>query len=340
MKAILGVLICIFVLGGPIVPQKSKATKIKAIYLSELSWQEAEKILTPNTIVVIPMGAQSKAHGPHLPLSTDFVQVEYPKERVAERFDVVIAPTVNYGFYPPFIEFPGSTTLGIGSAKGMISDICRSFARFGVKRFYVINQGLSTNAALEPAAAELRDDGILLKFTNLMEKNELLKTVLKQQKGSHADEIETSIMLYIAPRLVDKTKADKDYGTQKGSGYWPTRNPNPDSEVYTIYNPSGTYGDATLATREKGKFFVETLLTSIGKDIEDLKSTELLKLAPRSDTGIHGELRIRSERFNECQRRSRISCSRTNGPPQNTTDESGCKQVRNSPDRNYFSFGC
>lgn len=276
------VLICILIFCGIVCPQKPKMSELKAIYLSNITWQQAEKILTPDTIVVIPMGAQSKAHGPHLPLSTDFVQVEYLKERVAERFNVVIAPTVSYGYYPPFIEFPGSTTIGISNAKGMISDICRSLARFGVRRFYVINQGLSTNAALEPAAAELGEDGIILKFTNLVEKNELLKTVIKQEKGSHADEIETSIMLYIAEKLVDRAKADKDYGTQKGSGYWPTRNPNPDSEVYTIYNPSGTYGDATIATKEKGKFFVETLLASIGKDIEVLKTAELPKIAPAS----------------------------------------------------------
>jgi creatinine amidohydrolase len=283
MKSLAVVLLCMSIISLAVVAQVKNKRGYKAIYLSDISWLQAEKALTPNTIVVIPMGAQSKAHGPHLPLNTDFIQAEYLKERVAERFSVVIAPTINYGFYPPFIEFAGSTTLGLSDAKGMVTDICRSLARFGVRRFYVINQGLSTNAALGPAVEDLRADGILLRYTDLAKAAELRKDLIKQEKGSHADEVETSIMLYIAPKAVDMKKADKDFGQQKGSGIWPTRNLTPKNPLYTIYNPSGTYGDATLATREKGKVFVEAVLSVISKDIEDLQTAEIASLPLASE---------------------------------------------------------
>ena len=275
MKIFVSTFACLMVVSLLALAQTKEARHPKAIYLENLKWMEAEKVLTPETTVVIPMGAESKAHGPHLPLNTDFVQARYLTDRVAERFSVVIAPTVNYGFYPPFIEFPGSTTLGLSNAKGMIEDICRSLARFGVRRFYVINQGLSTNASLDPASVDLKADGILLKYTDLAKATEMRKGMIKQEKGTHADEVETSIMLYIAPKLVDMKKADRDYGQQKGSGIWPTRSLEPKNPLYTIYNPSGTYGDATLATKEKGKIFIQDVLAVIGKDLDELRKAEL-----------------------------------------------------------------
>lgn len=43
----------------------------KGILLEDLTWQEAEKALHPDTIVVIPIGAEAKEHGPHLKLKND-----------------------------------------------------------------------------------------------------------------------------------------------------------------------------------------------------------------------------------------------------------------------------
>jgi hypothetical protein len=48
----------------------------KAIYLEDISWPTAQKLLTPEAFVVIPLGANSKEHGPHLPLATDYLQAE------------------------------------------------------------------------------------------------------------------------------------------------------------------------------------------------------------------------------------------------------------------------
>src|SRR5207302_9020395 len=89
----------------------SAATTSKGILLENLTWIEAEKVLTPDTVVVIPLGAESKEHGPHLKLKNDFLIAEYLKKRVLENSNVVVAPTLNYSFYPAFIEYPGSTSL-------------------------------------------------------------------------------------------------------------------------------------------------------------------------------------------------------------------------------------
>lgn len=50
----------------------------KGVLLENLTWQEAEKALKPATIVVIPLGAAAKEHGPHLKLKNDWTMAEYP----------------------------------------------------------------------------------------------------------------------------------------------------------------------------------------------------------------------------------------------------------------------
>src|SRR5213082_2576621 len=128
-------LIFAFVLAGSGVTVFGESPS-KGILLENLTWVEAEKILTPDTVVVIALGAESKEHGPHLKLKNDFLMAEYLKRRVVEKSDVVVAPTLNYSFYPAFVEYPGSTSLRLETARDTVIDICRTLARFGPKRFY------------------------------------------------------------------------------------------------------------------------------------------------------------------------------------------------------------
>jgi len=132
----------------------------KGILLEDLTWVEAEKVLAPDTIVVIPVGAESKEHGPHLKLKNDWLIAEYLKHEVLRRTNVVIAPTVNYHYYPAFVEYPGSTTLRIETARDLIVDIVRSLARYWPRRFYALNTGVSTMRALRLSAEVLAADGI------------------------------------------------------------------------------------------------------------------------------------------------------------------------------------
>jgi creatinine amidohydrolase/Fe(II)-dependent formamide hydrolase-like protein len=66
------------------------------VRLAQLTWLDAERVLTPATVVVIPLGAESKEHGPHLQLNNDFLMAEYLANRVLQAAPVVLAPTVNY----------------------------------------------------------------------------------------------------------------------------------------------------------------------------------------------------------------------------------------------------
>jgi creatinine amidohydrolase len=215
---------------------------------------------------VIPLGAESKEHGPHLKLKNDFLIAQYLAARVRAKSAVVVAPTVNYSFYPAFVEYPGSTSLWLDTARDMIVQICHGLARFGPRRFYVLNTGVSTVRALEPAVEALAAEGILLRYTDVLKVlAPVEKQVSKQEGGTHADEIETSMMLYMSPGDVDMKKAVKDY--RPGPGRL-TRDPKAADKVYS---PTGVWGDATLATREKGRVVTEALVDAVLAEIEELR---------------------------------------------------------------------
>jgi creatinine amidohydrolase len=265
------VAVCALVLLAAVVPARVSAqpvaTPAQGVLLEDLTWQDAERALTPEAVVVIPLGAAAKEHGPHLKLKNDFVLAEYFKRRIMTRDPVVVAPTVNYHFYPAFVEYPGSTSLRLETARDLVVDICRSLARFGPRRFYVLNTGVSTIRALQPAREQLASEGILMHFTDILTiGEEAEKSVRQQEGGTHADEIETSMMLYMDPSLVDMRKAAKDYHPQGTGGL--TRDP----KGKGTYSPTGIWGDATLATREKGRRVVEAMVDGMLKEIAVLRA--------------------------------------------------------------------
>lgn len=253
---------------SPAAPQLAHANS--AVLLETLSWDEAERVLTPDAVVVIALGAESKEHGRHLQLNNDFLMAEYLKKRVlaAAPQNVVVAPTINYNFYPAFLEYPGSTSLGFDTSRAEFTDIVHSLAHYGPRRFYILNTGLSTLHPLERAAADLAKDGILLRYTDLTQDDPVEKKV-RQSGGSHADEIETSMMLYIAPESVRMNKAARDLSPDKRGPL--TRDPHGKG----TYSPTGAWGDPTLATREKGQAVTESLVATILKNIDDLRQTPL-----------------------------------------------------------------
>ena len=272
--------------------QAGAQTPPRSTFLANVSWLEASKLLTEDAIVVITSGNASKEHGPHLPLSTDFIQAEYVKDQVAKRTNVIVAPSIGYGFYPPFIEYPGSTTLPLSVARDMVANICRSYARSShARRFYIISHGGITKPVFEQAATLLAAEGILLRFTDWeAAKRAASKAVTEQEKGSHADEVETSMMLYIAPAMVDMTKTVKEFGTPNGKGYMIGNRP----ANTGVFSPSGVYGDPALATKEKGRRITEAVVDAALKDLEGMRSAPL----PRAEsldasfTGLDGQYEV------------------------------------------------
>lgn len=240
----------------------------RGVVLADLTWLQADAVLGAAAVVVLPLGAAAKEHGPHLRLDNDLRLAQYLAARVVKASAVVLAPTIPYHFYPAFVEYPGSTHLAFDTARELLLDIVRSLARHGPRRFYVLNTGISTLGPLRASAERLAEDGILLRFTDLHAAGAEARLGLeRQQRGSHADEIETSMMLYIAPDRVNMRLAVRDDSPPASGGL--TR----DAAGKGIFSPSGVWGDATLATPEKGRIVVEAIVAHILGELESLRSS-------------------------------------------------------------------
>ena len=250
--------------------QKGGTGPRRSVRIAALPWTEAERLLDTSTVVMIPLGAEAKEHGPHLPLNNDWLLAEYFTARVMAATNVVVYPTVNYHFYPAFVEYPGSTGLRLETARDVIVDIIRSIARHGPRRFYILNTGVSTLRALAPARDSLRASGIEMAYTDILNIGKDAEERVKQQAGgTHADEIETSMMLYIKPSVVTMRKAPNDY--HPGSGGL-TRDSAVAVREKKTWSRTGTYGNATLATREKGRALVEAQVRDMVAEVERLRA--------------------------------------------------------------------
>lgn len=243
--------------------------EMKGRLLAQMTWVEAREALTPETIVVIPLGAAAKEHGPHLQLSNDEQIARYLTLRVLEAREVLVAPSLDYFYYPAFVEYPGSTSLRLETARDLVVDVVKSLARHGPRRFYVLNTGVSTLKPLAAARELLAAEGVTLAYTDIIAAGKAACDEVEQQpEGTHADEIETSMMLYIGAGSVDMSKATRDF--PHGTGPM-----SPDPTKGECCSPSGIYGDATLATREKGEKVVECVVRSILAELDALRARPL-----------------------------------------------------------------
>ncbi len=237
-----------------------------SVDLEKLTWLEAEAAFENYDVVLIALGARTKEHGPHLPLNNDFLIAEFLKKEVIKKVPVIVLPTLQYGYYPSFLEYPGSISINEETFKQMIVDICLSMNNYNLRKFYILNTGISTLKPLKKAAEQLEQKGIILQYLNLLDiESKLDPKLLQQEGGTHADETETSIMLYMYPEIVDMIKAEKDYDSRpnrKGL----TRNPDGEG----VYSPTGIWGDPTLATKEKGRILTTEIIKTIIQELREL----------------------------------------------------------------------
>ena len=245
--------------------------------LADLPWTEAEKVLTRDRIVVLPLGAAAKEHGPHLTLRNDEILAEYYADRVLAARAIALLPTLTYGFYPAFLDFPGSTSVSFDTQRDTVVQIVRSVARHGPRRFYVLNTGVSTARPLKAAAELLAAEGIVLHYSDVLQIGKAAEEAVREQKfGTHADEIETSMVLYMRPGTVRMEKAVADGG---GASSGPLTR---DRAKGGHYAPSGVFGDPTLASWHKGQRIVEQAVADLLSGIDALAGAPVPAGEPRS----------------------------------------------------------
>jgi creatinine amidohydrolase len=211
-------------------------------------------------------------------LRNDQILADYHARRVVEARPVALLPTLTYGFYPAFLEYPGSTSLSFETQRDAVIEIARSVARHGPRRLYVLNTGVSTVRPLRAAAETLAREGILMRFTDVgVVGREAEEAVREQKAGTHADEIETSMVLYMAPGTVRMERAVADGLVEKRGPL--TRDAGNEAGHYS---PSGVFGDPTLASWRKGEKVTEAMVADILAEIDALAAAQPPPGEPRS----------------------------------------------------------
>lgn len=224
-----------------------------------LTWDRVKERLAGGAAAILPIGAGSKQHGLHMPMATDRLFAEYFARTLADSVDALIWPTLTYGAYPAFVAYAGSVSLSNQTFQAVVTDIADALLGFGARRVVILDTGLSTIAPVEAAISVSREPS-LIRHVKLFDGPRFKKTVdaIRQQPyGTHADEIETSLMLAIAPELVDMARAAPMPFSPAGSARGKL---SPDDPSAPNYAPSGSFGDPTLASAEKGAKLLAAIL--------------------------------------------------------------------------------
>lgn len=242
---------------------------MKGIKASEITYDAFPAAIKRCPIAMLPIGGGTKEHGPHLPLGTDQMVVDALAERVVEATPVLLLPTLAYAYYPAFVDWPGSVSIEAEHFAALVGDIIRSLHRHGMQKFLILDGGVSTHPPLNVLSRDLYNAlGVTVAVTNIRGLGyETHRRIAEQERGGHADEIETSRMLVIRPDLVHMDRAPTEYNDPMPGTFGP-------AGVKKIHvggkmrTAQGIHGNAALATPEKGEQSLQAMAQDIITFIE------------------------------------------------------------------------
>jgi creatinine amidohydrolase len=241
-------------------------------FIERSSWDAVARRIENGAAAVLPIGAGAKEHGFHLPLNTDRIQAEWLAARIAARIDALIWPTVTYGYYPAFVEYPGSSSLTAPVFEALIQEITAGIMGFGCEAVFVLDTGISTREPVDRALARLDAGHVLhLRTHEGPRYRRAAQELAEQSHGSHADELETSLMLALAADVVDMSRAE---ASPKVKHETPGRL-TPSDTSSPNYSRSGSYGDPTLATRAKGEFLLAAMVDDLNEQVTAFLSRKM-----------------------------------------------------------------
>ena len=216
--------------------------------------------------VILPLGA-TEQHGYHMPLGVDTILAEALSLRIAEATGATVMPAIPFGYSWVWRDAPGSVTIESRTLEDVLCQVAQSLAPHGVRHVFLVNGHEANSATMKYAARRLWDNPDV-KIWRLFYPD--LSKVMAQHCESptwqgivHACEFETSLMLAVAPHLVDMTKAVREY-PEPDRGYF--QGGRPMGEL----SKSGVFGDATLATAEKGEVMLEIFVETMAKAVLEI----------------------------------------------------------------------
>ena len=130
---------------------------MKGVFIKDLTYPQCCKMIDENSVIVLPIGGGSKEHGSHLPMGTDWYVTEYFAQELTKECAVITLPTLPYAYFPAFVEWKGSVSIEANHFADYVEDILMSFVRFGVRKFLIIDGGVSTHIPLSILAQTMHN---------------------------------------------------------------------------------------------------------------------------------------------------------------------------------------
>lgn len=216
---------------------------------SQASWPEIEAAIKDGLFAVLPVGAMEQ-HGAHLPLLTDTVLATGVARGVAEGIGGLLLPAIAYGDAWTAEGWAGTLSLSPETLRATVTDIGRGLQRMGVKGLITLNGHFGNREPIALAARTLSEIGFPVLHLDYPKLESFAAEVCDSEPAGpgfyHADEVETSMMLALAPETVRMEKAAPEYPTfPETFGLEPMK--------LSAFNRSGVFGDPRPATAEKGE---------------------------------------------------------------------------------------
>ena len=247
--------------------------------LAETNWEALKD--TSIDLAILPWGA-TEAHNFHLPYATDNIQAEYLAAQSAKvAYDqggkVMVLPTIPFGVNTGQSDIYLDINLNPSTQLAILDDIVTVLNRQGINKLLIFNGHGGNN--FKPLVREigLRFPEMFISFcffTQVLDKSNYFK-----EKGDHADEMETSLMLYLAPELVLPPEKWGDGSAKKfkikafsESWAWAER------EWSKISADTGV-GNPHAASADKGERFF--------KDVTDKMGTFILELSQANTKDLY-----------------------------------------------------
>ena len=230
---------------------------------AKMSMEEIQK-LDRDTIFFITVGS-IEAHGPHLPVSTDFLIAKRIEEEMLKKFNGISLPPLYYTKCHYLENFTGTISFPHTILKKSLIAIMKALGKHGFKYLVICNfhMDLFHLRAIYKAIFKGRKYGIIasepISVAYFNEK------IFENAEGEiHADEKETSLALYLFPELVKEHENLKPFKVRIGK-----------KDAFKKFDKIGVknayVGSPSKATKEKGKEYFEALLKACEEGIEKMK---------------------------------------------------------------------
>jgi len=242
--------------------------------LAETTWKTVRE--ANYEVVVLPWGA-TEAHNYHLPYATDNIQSDYVAAEAARKAwaagaKVVVLPCIPFGVNTGQLDITLDMNLNPSTQLAIVRDMVQVLARQGIPKLVILNGhgGNDFRQILRELQAEFPTVFLsTLNWFKAADRNQFFAA-----PGDHADELETSAMLHIAPHLVSPLAEAGDGATKQfriaalRQGWaWAQR------EWSQVSADTGV-GNPAAATAEKGAAFLEAVTTNIAQFLIELAAAD------------------------------------------------------------------